>query len=72
MAANNKWTGLGSLLESKEIKLLESFNINVEDRMYISFNSHIVTPFHKMIDKFSESKSKNKKFKNKKNKNKNK
>ncbi len=44
----------------EEIKLLESFNINVEDRMYISFNSHIVTPFHKMIDKFSESKSKSK------------
>ena len=26
----------------EEIKLLERFNIDVEDRMYISFNAHIV------------------------------
>ena len=44
----------------KEIQLLSEFNINVDNRMFIAYNAHIVTPIHKMIDKLSESNSKNK------------
>ena len=43
-----------------EIKLLSEYNIDVNDRMHIAYNAHIVTPIHKMIDKLSESKAKNK------------
>ncbi len=38
-----------------EIKLLESHNINVDSRLYISQNAHLIMPYHKLLDSISES-----------------
>lgn len=38
-----------------EIKLLESHNINVDGRLYISQNAHLIMPYHKLLDSISES-----------------
>lgn len=42
-----------ALLE--EIKLLESFGINVDGRLLISQNAHLIMPYHKIIDSINES-----------------
>jgi adenylosuccinate synthase len=38
-----------------EIKLLESFGINIKDRLFISHNAHLIMPYHKIIDQMYES-----------------
>ncbi|MFI5236984.1 MAG: adenylosuccinate synthase [Ignavibacteriales bacterium] len=42
-----------SLLE--EIELLKKNGINVEGRLYISHNAHLIMPYHKLLDTISES-----------------
>jgi adenylosuccinate synthase len=42
-----------ALLE--EIELLESNNIVIKDRLFISQNAHLIMPYHKLIDSISES-----------------
>lgn len=42
-----------ALLE--EIELLEKNGINVEGRLYISHNAHLIMPYHKLLDSISES-----------------
>jgi len=42
-----------ALLE--EIALLEKNGINVEGRLYISHNAHLIMPYHKLLDSISES-----------------
>lgn len=37
-----------------EIKLLNDFNISVESRLLISNKSHLILPYHKLLDKASE------------------
>jgi len=38
-----------------EIALLESFNINIKGRLFISQNAHLIMPYHKLLDSISES-----------------
>ncbi|HED08850.1 MAG TPA: adenylosuccinate synthase [Ignavibacteria bacterium] len=38
----------------KEIRLLEKNNINVEGRLFISQNAHLIMPYHKLLDNISE------------------
>jgi adenylosuccinate synthase len=38
----------------EEIKLLSNFNISVENRLLISNKSHLILPYHKLLDKASE------------------
>ena len=38
-----------------EIKLLKNNNINVEGRLFISQNAHLIMPYHKLLDSISES-----------------
>jgi len=38
-----------------EIKLLEDNGINVEGRLFISHNAHLIMPYHKLLDSISES-----------------
>jgi len=38
-----------------EIKLLEDNGINVEGRLFISQNAHLIMPYHKLLDSISES-----------------
>jgi len=45
-----------ALLE--EIKLLEENGINVEGRLFISHNAHLIMPYHKLLDSISESSKK--------------
>jgi adenylosuccinate synthase len=42
-----------ALLE--EIDLLESYGINVERRLLISHNAHLIMPYHKLLDSINES-----------------
>ena len=42
-----------ALLE--EIDLLESYGINVEGRLFISQTSHLIMPYHKLLDTINES-----------------
>lgn len=42
-----------ALLE--EIDLLKSHNINVDGRLFISQNAHLIMPYHKLLDSISES-----------------
>lgn len=42
-----------ALLE--EISLLKSHNINVDGRLFISQNAHLIMPYHKILDSISES-----------------
>lgn len=42
-----------ALLE--EISLLKSHNINVDGRLFISQNAHLIMPYHKLLDSISES-----------------
>lgn len=42
-----------ALLE--EIQLLKSHNINVDGRLFISQNAHLIMPYHKLLDSISES-----------------
>jgi adenylosuccinate synthase len=42
-----------ALLE--EIDLLESYGINIEGRLYISNNAHMIMPYHKLLDSINES-----------------
>jgi adenylosuccinate synthase len=42
-----------ALLE--EIEILEKNGINVEGRLYISHNAHLIMPYHKLLDSISES-----------------
>lgn len=42
-----------ALLE--EIQLLKSHNIDVEGRLFISQNAHLIMPYHKLLDSISES-----------------
>lgn len=42
-----------ALLE--EINILEKNGINVEGRLYISHNAHLIMPYHKLLDSISES-----------------
>lgn len=42
-----------ALLE--EIDLLEKNGINVDGRLYISHNAHLIMPYHKLLDSISES-----------------
>ena len=37
-----------------EVEFLSSENINVQDRLFVSQNAHLVTPLHKMVDEASE------------------
>jgi len=41
-----------ALLE--EIELLEKNGINVEGRLFISHNAHLIMPYHKLLDQISE------------------
>jgi adenylosuccinate synthase len=38
-----------------EIKLLEDNGINVEGRLFISHNAHLIMPYHKLFDSINES-----------------
>jgi adenylosuccinate synthase len=38
-----------------EIKILEDNRINVEGRLFISHNAHLIMPYHKLLDSISES-----------------
>ncbi|MCH7826894.1 MAG: adenylosuccinate synthase [Bacteroidetes bacterium] len=38
----------------KEIRFLEKNNINVEGRLLISHNAHLIMPYHKLLDNISE------------------
>lgn len=38
-----------------EISLLESHNIKVDGRLFISQNAHLIMPYHKLLDSISES-----------------
>ncbi len=38
----------------KEIRLLEKNNIEVEGRLFISQNAHLIMPYHKILDNISE------------------
>jgi len=38
-----------------EIKLLEGMGINIEGRLFISQNAHLIMPYHKLLDSISES-----------------
>jgi adenylosuccinate synthase len=38
-----------------EIALLKSHGINVDGRLYISHNAHLIMPYHKLLDSISES-----------------
>ena len=38
-----------------EIKFLEDNGINVEGRLFISHNAHLIMPYHKLLDSISES-----------------
>lgn len=38
-----------------EIKLLEENGINVQGRLYISHNAHLIMPYHKLLDMIQES-----------------
>lgn len=42
-----------ALLE--EIEILEKNGINVEGRLFISHNAHLIMPYHKLLDSISES-----------------
>ena len=42
-----------ALLE--EIDLLESYGINVDGRLFISHNAHLIMPYHKILDSINES-----------------
>ena len=42
-----------ALLE--EIKILKSNDIDVEGRLFISHNAHLIMPYHKLLDSISES-----------------
>ncbi len=46
-----------ALLE--EIELLKKNGINVEGRLFISHNAHLIMPYHKLLDSISESSKKN-------------
>lgn len=37
-----------------EIRLLNNFNVSVENRLLISNKSHLILPYHKLLDKASE------------------
>ena len=41
-----------ALLE--EIELLKSYGINVEGRLFISNNAHLIMPYHKLLDSINE------------------
>jgi len=38
-----------------EIDLLKQHNINVDGRLFISHNAHLIMPYHKLLDSISES-----------------
>jgi adenylosuccinate synthase len=38
-----------------EIKILEDNGINVEGRLFVSHNAHLIMPYHKLLDSISES-----------------
>jgi adenylosuccinate synthase len=38
-----------------EIELLESFNISIRGRLFISQNAHLIMPYHKLLDSIAES-----------------
>jgi adenylosuccinate synthase len=38
-----------------EIALLESFNISIKGRLFISQNAHLIMPYHKVLDSIGES-----------------
>ena len=40
----------------EEINKLKELNIRVNNRIYIDYFSHIVTPIHKLIDRSNEAK----------------
>ena len=44
---------------NEEINLLKENSIDFEDRIFIDYYAHVVTPIHKMIDKNNELKTKN-------------
>lgn len=41
----------------EEIKMLENEGIDVHNRLFISHKAHLIMPYHKLMDKISESKS---------------
>lgn len=51
--------GNGVVIDPKalldEIKILEDNGINVEGRLFISHNAHLIMPYHKLLDSISES-----------------
>ncbi len=38
----------------EEVKFLESLNVNVHGRLFISHNAHLIMPYHKLIDSLKE------------------
>tara|TARA_B100000579_G_scaffold436388_1_gene462206 strand:- start:11662 stop:12930 length:1269 start_codon:yes stop_codon:yes gene_type:complete len=42
-----------------ELNTLKNLNINVKNRIFIDYYSHVVTPIHKCIDKINEEKTNN-------------
>ncbi|MBI5731478.1 MAG: adenylosuccinate synthase [Ignavibacteriales bacterium] len=51
--------GNGVVIDPKalldEIKLLEGMGINIEGRLFISQNAHLIMPYHKLLDSINES-----------------
>lgn len=51
--------GNGVVIDPKalldEIKILESNNIKISGRLFISHNAHLIMPYHKLLDSISES-----------------
>jgi len=43
----------------EEINTLKALNINVQNRIFIDYYAHIVTPIHKCIDRVNEAKTNN-------------
>ncbi|HTR82691.1 MAG TPA: adenylosuccinate synthase [Bacteroidota bacterium] len=37
-----------------EIKMIKSFNIDIEGRLFISHNAHLIMPYHKLLDNIRE------------------
>ncbi len=38
----------------QEIEMIKSFGIDIEDRLYISHNAHLIMPYHKLLDSIRE------------------
>jgi adenylosuccinate synthase len=46
----------------EELEFIESENISVKDRLFVSERAHVIFPYHKMIDQLSEERKNSKKI----------